>query len=340
MNDNYYKILEISKTATIEEIKKAYRSKALKYHPDKNPNDKEAEGKFKEISEAYSVLSDNTKRRNYDLFGSNINTQSSRDPFTDFHDMFSGMFNQKRRTNSYVKHGSNLQTRIQISFEESYHGCEKEIDVVQKELCSNCNATGFDIKEKPITCPYCNGQGKQTRNVNFITMITDCEHCNGTGLKYKNKCNVCNGKSYKEISKTLTIKVPKGIQNSQTIRLLHQGNKGVNGGNDGSLFVNVIVKEHKEFVRKNNDIYLTKDITFPSAVLGKNISINTMDGEQKITIPKGCQFNQKIVLKKQGFPILNQTSRGDFIVVVNIKIPSKDVKEEIIKKIEELDNLL
>ena len=338
---DYYDILGIDKNADKKQIKKAYRKLALKYHPDKNPS-KEAEEKFKEISEAYAVLSDDEKRQMYDQYGhAGIDQQfSSEDIFrgADFGDIFRGMgfdfndifsqffggggFSPRRQR----RRGADLRYDMEISLEDAYYGLETEIQVPRIESCDVCNGSGAKPGTSPKTCPKCRGTGqmKQSRRTAFgmFTQVAPCSQCQGTGKKIEEKCQKCRGSGFVKVTRSIDLKIPAGIDDRSQLRLHGEGESGPGG--TGDLYIVVHIKPHSTFKRRGVDLSTTKEISFPDASLGTKLSIKTLSGEEgTLKIPEGTQNGDVFKLKKYGMPYLRQNKYGDLYVNVHIKTPEK-----------------
>ena len=297
---DYYEVLGVDKNADDATLKKAYRKLAKKYHPDVNPGDKEAEAKFKEATEAYSVLSDADKRRQYDQFGHaafengggggaggfggfDFNGADMGDIFGDiFGDLFGGGGRTRRANNGPMK-GANLRARVNITFEEAVFGCEKELEIVLKDECTTCHGTGAKPGTSPITCPKCKGQGQivytQQSMFGMVRNVQTCPDCNGTGKVIKEKCPDCYGTGYISSKKTIEVNIPAGIDNGQCVRIQGKGEPGVNGGPRGDLLVAVIISASTEFERDGYNIFSNVVISYPTAVLGGEIKVKTVDGE-------------------------------------------------------------
>lgn len=334
---DYYDVLGVSKGANEDEIKKAYRKLAKKYHPDANPGDKTAEEKFKEVNEAYEVLSDTQKRAQYDQFGHAAFEQGMGGGAGGFYggadfdmgDIFS-MFGfgggRASRRNGPMR-GRDVNITIQISFEEAVFGCKKDIQVNVTDTCDTCHGTGAKPGTHAETCRKCNGTGQErvVQQSIFGTMQTTrtCSACHGTGKIVKKPCPTCRGTGFVKRNKKYEVTIPKGIDHGQTIRLSGKGEAGVNGGGYGDLLVTVYVKPHSYFVRKGMDIYCDKTISFTEAILGGEISINTIYGEEKYTVKPGTQPNTVITLKNCGVPSLrNEKIKGNQIVTLKVSIPT------------------
>ena len=350
---DYYEVLGVDKNADDATIKKAYRQLAKKYHPDMNPGDKEAEVKFKEASEAYAVLSDPDKRRQYDQFGHaafeggagggaggfggfDFNGADMGDIFGDiFGDLFGG--GRGRRANNGPMQGANLRTQVRVTFEEAVFGCDKEIELTLKDECSSCHGTGAKPGTSPVTCPKCGGKGQvvytQQSMFGMVQNVRPCPDCNGTGKIIKEKCPDCYGTGYIASKKKISVTVPAGIDNGQSIRIRGKGEPGVNGGPRGDLLVEVIVARHPIFQRQDMNIYSTAPISFATAALGGTVRIKTADGEVEYDVKAGTQTDTRVRLKGKGVPSLrNKNTRGDHYVTLVVQVPtdlSKDAKEAL-----------
>lgn len=347
---DYYEVLGVDKNADDATIKKAYRQLAKKYHPDMNPGDKEAEVKFKEASEAYAVLSDPDKRRQYDQFGHaafeggagggaggfDFNGADMGDIFGDiFGDLFGG--GRGRRANNGPMQGANLRTQVRVTFEEAVFGCDKEIELTLKDECSSCHGTGAKPGTSPVTCPKCGGKGQvvytQQSMFGMVQNVRPCPDCNGTGKIIKEKCPDCYGTGYIASKKKISVTVPAGIDNGQSIRIRGKGEPGVNGGPRGDLLVEVIVARHPIFQRQDMNIYSTAPISFATAALGGTVRIKTVDGEVEYDVKAGTQTDTRVRLKGKGVPSLrNKNTRGDHYVTLVVQVPtdlSRDAKEAL-----------
>lgn len=338
---DYYEVLGVSKNATEAELKKAYRKMAVKYHPDQNPGDKEAEAKFKEVNEAYEVLSDSQKRAQYDQFGHAAFEQGGMGgggfygqgfDMGDLGDIFSSMFGfgggfGGGGRKSGPRRGKDISVNIQLTFEEAVFGCKKEISVAMYDECETCHGTGAKEGTHAESCPKCNGTGQerfvQQSMFGAVTSVRTCSQCHGTGKIIKEPCGTCRGTGRVRKTKKYEVNVPKGIDNGQTIRLSGKGEIGENGGGYGDLLVTVYVQPNRVFVRKGYDIYCDVPITFVQAALGAEITIKTIDGEQKYTVKPGTQPDTVVTLRGVGVPNLrNPKVRGNQIVTLKVKIPT------------------
>lgn len=336
---DYYEVLGVGKNADDAEIKKAYRSLAKKYHPDVNPGNAEAEAKFKEASEAYAILSDPDKRRQYDQFGHAAFEGGAGGAggfdFTgaDFSDIFGDIFGdlfggRSRSANNGPMKGANLRTSVRITFEEAVFGCEKEIELTIKENCKTCNGTGAKPGTSPETCSKCGGKGQVvfTSQSFFGTVrnVQACPDCQGTGKIIKEKCMDCRGTGYVPMKKRYAVDIPAGIDNGQCKRLPGLGEPGTNGGARGDVLVEVIVGRHPIFQRQDYNIFSTVPISFAVAALGGEIVIDTVDGKVIYDVKAGTQTDTKVRLKGKGVPTLrNKEVRGDHYVTLVVQVPDK-----------------
>ncbi|HIU66082.1 MAG TPA: molecular chaperone DnaJ [Candidatus Caccomorpha excrementavium] len=357
---DYYEVLGVSKSASEDEIKKAYRQLAKKYHPDMNPGDKTAEAKFKEASEAYAVLSDPEKRKQYDQFGhaafdqgaggggggfdfSNMGDMG--DIFGDiFSDLFGGGGRTRRASNGPMK-GANVRAGIRITFEEAVFGTEKELELNLKDECEKCHGTGAKPGSSPITCSKCGGRGQvvytQQSLFGMVRNVQTCPDCGGTGKIIKEKCPDCYGTGYISRRKKIQVSVPAGIDDGQSIRIRGKGEPGANGGERGDLLVEVAVSRHPIFQRQGFDIYSTAPMSFAQAALGGDVRISTVDGDVLYNVKPGTQTDTRIRLKGKGVPTLrNKAIRGDHYVTLVVQVPSKLTNEqkELLQKFDDSMN--
>ncbi len=347
---DYYKTLGVEKNASDDEIKKAYRLLAKKYHPDINKTS-EATEKFKEINEAYEVLSDSTKRGNYDQYGDASGPNPSDffggagggfSGFGGFEDIFSmfGNFGGNVKT-STAQRGQDIRVQMTLSFEEAVFGCTKEVTIPKVESCSACSGTGAKNGTKYSTCKECNGTGhvRYTENTLFGRVVKTgiCKECNGTGKKIIEKCEECNGNGYKRVNKTVTVKIPAGIDDGQVMTMRGHGNAGLRGGPDGDLQVVISVKQHKLLVREGYDLHLKLYLPFYILLLGGEVEVPTAEGKTTLKIPELTQSNTIFKMKNKGVKYLNQNSYGTLIIQVISEAPKTLSKEEkkILQKMQE-----
>lgn len=344
---DYYEVLGVSKTATDAELKKAYRQLAKKYHPDTNPGNAEAEAKFKEASEAYAILSDAEKRKQYDQFGHAAFEQGGGgaggfggfggfdfggdmgDIFGDiFGDLFGSGGRSSRRNYNGPQQGAHVKINMRISFMDAVFGVDKKIEIGLKDECQHCHGTGAKPGTQPQTCTKCGGSGQvvytQQSLFGAIRNVTTCPDCNGTGKVIKEKCVDCGGTGYVKNTKTIEISIPAGIDSGQSVRIPGKGEPGKNGGQRGDLLVSVTVDRHPIFQRQGFDIYTTVPISFVDAALGGDITIKTVDGDTTYTIKPGTQTDTRITLRGKGVPTLrNKNVRGNHYVTLVVQVPEK-----------------
>lgn len=344
---DYYQVLGVEKTADDATIKKAYRQLAKKYHPDSNPGDKEAEAKFKEASEAYAVLSDPEKRKQYDQFGHaafeggaggpsgggfDFNFNDMGDIFGDIFDGFFGGGGRRRNSNGPMR-GANIRVGVTIDFEEAVFGCEKEIEVSIKDECKTCGGTGAKAGTSPVTCSSCKGQGKivytQQSIFGMTQQVQTCPECNGTGKTIKEKCLDCRGTGYISNRKKILVSIPAGIDEGQSVKIAGKGEPGKNGGPRGDLLVDISVRRHPLFQRRRYDLFSTASISFAQAAIGGDIRIKTIDGDVLFNIKPGTQTDTKIRLRGKGVPSINNKQlRGDQYVTLVVDVPEKLTEEQ------------
>ena len=345
---DYYEVLGVDRNADEAALKKAYRQLAKKYHPDVNPGDKEAEAKFKEATEAYGVLSDPEKRRQYDQFGHaafeqgggpggfDFNGADFSDIFGDiFGDLFGG--GRTRQGGNGPMRGANLRARINITFEEAVFGTEKELEITLKDECKTCGGTGCKPGSSPITCSRCKGQGQivytQQSLFGMVRNVQTCPDCGGSGQIIKDKCPDCRGTGYTSSRKKIQVSVPAGIDNGQSIRIREKGEPGRAGGPRGDLLVEVNVARHPIFQRQDMDIFSTAPLSYAQAALGGEVRLSTVDGEIAYQVKPGTQTDSRIRLRGKGVPSLRNSSiRGDHYVTFVVQVPtnlSKEAKEAL-----------
>ena len=341
---DYYEVLGVSKDADEATIKKAYRKLAKKYHPDTNPGDKEAEAKFKEASEAYAVLSDADKRRQYDQFGhaafengggggaGGFDFGDMGDIFSDIFggDIFGGMFGGggRSRNSNGPRRGADVRVNVRITFAESVTGTSKKIEVTLKDPCTKCNGTGAKPGTQPQTCSKCGGKGQvvytQQSMLGMVRNVQPCPDCHGTGKIIKEKCPDCYGTGYISSKKTIEVSIPAGIDNGQCVRIQGKGEPGVNGGQRGDLLVAVMISADPEFERDGYNVFSNVKISYPTAVLGGEIKVRTVDGEVLYDVKPGTDSGSRVRLKGKGMPtVRNSAVRGDHYITLIVDIPKK-----------------
>ncbi len=341
-----YEVLEISRQASVEEVKKAYRKAALQYHPDRNPGDQQAEEKFKEASEAYEVLIDDQKRELYDRFGHAGLSGTDFHPFTNvedifesFGDIFEDFFGRggTRQGRKKARRGEDLRYDLQVSFLEAYHGVEKEITVRKAQKCGDCDGKGYPPTSKPSTCAQCQGQGQVYRSQGFFTVASTCPICRGEGVFAKVLCKICGGKGLLPQEKKLKVKIPAGVETGNRLVLRAEGGPGAEGGPSGDLYVVLSVEEHEFFQRDGVDIWMDLPLSFAQAALGARIPVPLVEGEEEVEIPRGIDAGETILLKEKGFPSLQGAKRGNQILQIVLKTPKHLSKkqEELLREFEE-----
>ncbi len=332
MKRDYYEILCVERHASQEEIKKAYRKLALKYHPDRNPGNQEAEDKFKEAAEAYDVLRDPEKRKLYDLHGHAgvegagfRGFRGAEDVFSSFSDLFEDFFGfstgQRRGPRNGPEAGSDLRYDLTISFREAALGAEKEIDIVRYENCSACNGTGAAEGSEIVTCPTCNGAGQVVRTEGFFRVSSICPRCSGEGTVMTEPCRSCAGRGRVQERRRVKVHIPAGVDSGSRLRLRNEGEAGRRGGPRGDLFIVIHVEPHEFFQRRGNDILSSEMISMAEAALGCTINVPTIDGEAEIDIPAGTQNGDSITLKGRGFPDLRGGRTGNQVIFMKVMVP-------------------
>jgi molecular chaperone DnaJ len=341
---DYYEVLGVDKNASEDDIKKAYRKLAMQYHPDQNPDDKEAEEKFKEINEAYEVLGDNEKRQRYDQFGhagvdpNNMGGDGGFQGFSggDFGDIFGDIFNMFgggggggsfHQANNGPKKGSDIRVNLNIAFEEAAFGTEKKIKLTRREKCSVCGGTGAKPGTSTKTCDQCGGSGQvrvtQRSILGMMQTVKTCEKCGGTGKIIDTPCEKCNGSGYENATRQITIKIPAGVDTGSVLPLRGEGHAGYKGGPSGDVFVYINVKPHELFRREGSDVYLDVPVTFPQLALGTELKVPTLEGLVKLKIPEGTQNGTTFKLKNKGIRSLNGFGKGNQYVTVKLEVPQK-----------------
>lgn len=349
---DYYEVLGVNKGASGDEIKKAFRKMSKKYHPDLHPGDKESEDKFKEVNEAYQVLSDDEKRQKYDQFG-----HAAFDPNSGFGgggfggfdmgdlgdifgDIFGGFGGSRQRRNG-PRRGSDLSEYVNLSFMEAAFGCKKKINITKNEKCDECGGSGAKKGTQPVTCSQCNGMGQvqQRRQTmfGFSNVITECPTCRGKGKIIKEPCTVCRGSGNVRKNKTIEVNIPAGIDNDQVMRIAGAGNSGVNGGPSGDLQLIIRVKRDEIFNRNGFDVNVTMPITFVQAALGATLKVPTIHGVVEYELPEGTQTNTRFRLRGKGIPVLHGKGNGDQYVTVSVEVPRNltSKQKELLREFDE-----
>jgi len=344
---DYYEILGVDSNATDDELKAAYRKLALKYHPDRNPGDKEAEDNFKEAADAYGVLQDEQKRRIYDQYGHQGLEGSGFSGFGGFEDIFSsfgGIFedlfgmDSGRRRRSRSQRGSDLRYDLSLTFMEGAFGTEKAIDLEKMEICPSCEGSACEPGTRPETCGQCQGTGQVSRNQGFFTVRTTCPHCRGRGQSIPHPCTRCRGAGQVMAKKTVTVKIPPGVDTGSRLRLTAEGEAGSSGGGPGDLYVFIHVEPHEVFERDETDVICQLQISFVQACLGDSIKVATLQGKTTLDVPKGTQPGDVLRLSGEGIPSLRHGTRGDQIIEIQIKTPTSLTKKQI-SLLKEFDRL-
>ena len=358
---DYYEVLEVTRTTTVEEIKRSYRKLAVKHHPDKNPDAPHAEERFKELGEAYDVLMDAEKRAAYDRYGHAAFAQGTgpsagaggfHDPFDIFREVFGqgggggGIFEQffggassgGRADRDGRQRGSDLRYDMQIKLEEAAFGCEKEIEISKLEACEKCEGRGAEQGSQAATCPSCHGRGQVISSRGFFQVSQTCPNCRGTGQIIAKPCRACHGEGRVENASRIKLKIPAGIEDGSRLRSSGNGEAGIRGGARGDLYVVIHVKEHEIFERQEDNLYCQIPVSFITAALGGEVRVPTLEGKASLKIPAGTQGATTFKLRGKGVPTLNSSARGDLMVTVLVEVPTK-LNSEQRKKLEEFAEL-
>ncbi len=334
---DYYEVLGITRSATEVEIKRAYRTLAVQHHPDKNPNDPQAEDKFKEAAEAYSVLSDSQKRAAYDRFGhAGVGAGAGQgfDPgFSNIEDIFDifgfgDMFGQRGGRRTTVQRGSDLRYDLEISLEDAATGKDEKLRIPRLETCDECTGSGAEKGTSAETCITCGGSGQTRYQQGFFSVMRTCANCSGKGQLIKSPCKKCHGQGRVEKEKTIEIKIPAGVETGSRLRVTGEGESGVNGGPSGDLFIVLHVAAHENFERQGADLYTAVPVTFAQAALGADIKVRTLDGEEDLKVPAGTQTGTVFRIKGNGMPNLGGRGKGDLFVAVTLVTPKTLTKEQ------------
>ncbi len=339
---DYYEVLGVPKNASNDDLKSAFRRLARQYHPDVN-SEPDAEERFKEINEAYAVLSDAERRAAYDRYGhAGVRGPGGATDFTvdfsDFADIFGDLFGfggfgrTSRRTRNAPRRGADLQYRLELNFEEAVFGVEREIEITRDEVCATCQGSGAEPGTSPVRCATCNGNGevRQVRQtiLGSMVQVSTCPTCNGSGETIASPCHTCQGRGLERRTRKKMVNIPAGVDNGTQIRLAGEGQPGVNGGPNGSLYIAVQVKAHKFFRRRDNDVLLDLDINIAQATLGAEVEIPTVDGKATLKIPAGTQPGKVLRMRSKGVPHLRGNGRGDQLVIVNVEVPTRLSNEQ------------
>jgi len=348
---DYYEILGVSKSSTEDEIKSAYRKLALKYHPDRNKGDKDAEDKFKEATEAYEVLRDPKKRAQYDKFGhegvSGIDG-FGRGAYSDFSDIFGNFdfsdifegffgsgFGSSGGSGKRARKGADIQYDISVNLEDAANGKEIQIEIQRNEMCESCSGSGASSGSKPVVCPVCSGTGQIRQSQGFFSITQTCYKCHGGGKIITSPCKTCSGSGLKRVMRKITVKIPAGVESGSRLKITGEGEQSQSGGINGDLYVLIHIKKHNVFERQGNDLIMTVNISFPVACMGGDISLPTIYGKHvTMKIPAGTENNQIFRMKGNGMPYLGSYSKGDQLVRINVIVPKKltSRQKEILKE--------
>lgn len=346
---DYYEILGVERTATQDEVKRAYRKLALKYHPDHNPDDPQAEEKFKEAAEAYDILQDGEKRTRYDRFGhagvqNGAGFSSNEDIFSHFSDIFGDLFGFSSmggagRSRTRAQSGADLRYNLELSFREAARGGEIKISVPKHVLCGECSGSGAAPGSSPVTCPQCGGAGQVRRSQGFFQVAMPCPQCHGSGRIIETPCAKCRGQGVEEQVRELSVNIPAGVDSGNRLRLRAEGEPGINGGPSGDLFVVLHVEDDDEFERQGQDLFLSREISFVKAALGGKIEVPTLDEPISLEVPKGTQSGQIFRIKGAGLPYPGQSRQGSLLVELKVLIPNKlsSAQEKLLREFEALE---
>jgi molecular chaperone DnaJ len=346
---DYYEVLALSREASVDEIKKAYRKMALKYHPDKNPGDADAEEKFKEAAEAYGVLSDQEKRTRYDRYGhqglGNMSGGFDPNQFADFGDIlgdlfgFGDFFGSRGRRNNRPARGNDLRYDLQLEFTEAVFGKEVSLQIPRTITCATCNGGGAKPGTQPVSCSGCGGRGQIRYSQGFFAVARTCPQCGGAGKVIKDPCPTCSGAGRLREEKTISVKIPAGVDVGSRLRVTGEGEAGFNGGPSGDLYVFISVREHARFTRREYDIHSEQSISFTQASLGGEVKTDTIEGPESLRIPAGTQPNQVFRLRGRGVHFLDGNGRGDHYVHVAVRVPTSlsDDQRRLLEELAALD---
>ncbi|MBC7467130.1 MAG: molecular chaperone DnaJ [Bdellovibrio sp.] len=351
---DYYEILSVEKTADGDTIKKSYRKLAMQYHPDRNPDDKSAEDKFKEAAEAYEVLSNEEKRQKYDRFGHQAFSQGGGgggfhdmgDIFSQFGDVFGDLFGggggrqQSARNRNAPRKGSDLRYLTEIDLLDVIKGKDQNIEFDTQDNCEVCNGSGAEKGSKPHTCPTCNGQGQVVRQQGFFTMASPCPKCQGTGEIIDNPCKPCKGQGRVKAHRKIKVTIPAGVDNGTRLRVSGDGEGGYKGGPNGDLFVEIRVKDDDVFTREQDHLFATLDIPYTQFILGGELTTEALDGDVEVEIPRGSMQGQRIKVAGRGVPSLRGSRRGDLYYTLNVEFPDKldESEETLLREIAKKNN--
>ncbi|HEX7708662.1 MAG TPA: molecular chaperone DnaJ [Thermoanaerobaculia bacterium] len=344
---DYYEVLGVARTATVDDIKKAYRKLAVKYHPDKNPGDSEAEERFKEAAEAYGVLSDEEKRARFDRYGhQGVSGMGGFDPnqFADFGDIlgdlfgFGDFFGNRGRRGSRAARGNDLRYDLQIDFMDAVFGKDVSLQIPRIIACGTCSGSGARPGTEPVTCTGCAGRGQIRYSQGFFAVARTCPQCNGAGKMIKDPCTTCGGAGRIREEKKISVKIPAGVDEGSRLRVAGEGESGFNGGPSGDLYVFISVEDHPKFTRRDYDIHCEHAISYTQAALGSDVETDTIDGKESLKIPSGTQPNQVFRIRGKGVAFVDGSGRGDHYVHVAVRIP-RSLDEQQRELLEQLAGL-
>lgn len=353
---DYYEILGVARDAEQDVIKKAYRKLAMQFHPDKNPDDKESEEKFKEAASAYEVLSDPNKRAQYDRFGHQAFSggrgggggfQDVDDIFANFGDIFGDFFGggagggRQRRSRNESRRGSDLRYITEVTLKEVISGVERDIEFDTEKSCDECKGSGAEKGSQPVTCTTCNGSGQVVRSQGFFAMASTCPQCNGQGMMIKNPCKPCKGKGRVGEHRKIRLNIPAGVDTGTRLRVSGEGEGGYNNGPTGDLYVEIRVKQHNQFERRNEDLFAEISVPYVQMLLGAEIEVPTVTGKAQLHVQRGTNSGESVKLQGEGLPSLKGNRRGDIYFRVNVEFPDKLNKDEekLLKEIAKARNL-
>jgi molecular chaperone DnaJ len=338
---DYYEVLGVERDVDTPNLKSAYKKLALKYHPDRNPNNREAEEKFKEAAEAYSVLSDPQKRAAYDRYGhrglQGFGASQGFDPstFADFSDILGDLFGfgdlfgaAGRRARTQAQRGEDLRYDLEINLEDTMHTMSVDIQVPRLDLCSRCQGTGAEKSDGVVTCPMCHGRGEVIYQQSFLQIRRTCNQCGGRGQLIRRPCTQCRGERYVKTERKLKVNIPAGVDTGTRLRLSNEGQPGANGGPAGDLYVVIKVKDHPIFERHEDDLHCTIPVNVAQAALGTEVDLLTFDGLETVKVPEGTQTGAQVRLRNRGVPRLQGSGRGDIIVHIDVRVPAKLTREQ------------
>lgn len=347
MSRDFYEVLGVERSATQDQIKKAYRKLAMKYHPDKNPGDKAAEDKFKEAAEAYSVLGDSDKKARYDQFGHSAfqgggpggfggqGFENVEDIFSSFGDIFSDFFGMGgmggrggRRSRTGPRRGADLRYMLEVDLKDVITGTDKNLEFDTEESCHRCAGKGSEPGSDPATCPTCGGQGQVINSQGFFQVATTCPACRGAGQIIKNPCKECRGKGRKPVTKKITVTIPKGVDNGTRLRVAGEGEGGLRNGPPGDLYVEIRVRQHEKYDRQGRDLLGKLTLSYTQIMLGTEVKVDTLDGKKSITIPEGSQPGRILRMQGLGVPDIRSGTRGDLCLRLEVEFPKKLKKQE------------